>query len=76
MRKATPKQDFTPSKKCYAVSVMSTFGPLISLSCVGLILFVIWQIVTALNRISKSVEDIALTLRRMEIRESPLTPDH
>jgi ABC-type sulfate transport system permease component len=59
---------------------MNTLGTLIgllySLFFIGLILFVVWQVVTALNRISKSVEDIALTLRRMEIRESPLTPDH
>lgn len=67
-------------RKCYADSVMNTLGTLIgllySLFFIGLILFVVWQVVTALNRISKSVEDIALTLRRMEIRESPLTPDH
>ena len=40
----------------------------------GAIVFVIWLVVTAINRIAKGVEDIAETLRRIESKGSNAGP--
>lgn len=48
---------------------MPTIGFLIPLFYLAFVLFVIWQVISALNRISSSMADIAITLRRMESKE-------
>ncbi len=42
------------------------FGLMFVALYVAIVVFIIWQIISALNRISRGVEDIAHTLRRME----------
>lgn len=37
----------------------------------AVIVFIVWQVISALRRISKGVEDIAETLRRIETKEPP-----
>ena len=39
-----------------------------------LIVLIVWQVVSALNRTSRAVEDIAQSLRRLESRELHPTP--
>jgi len=45
---------------------MPVFSALAFVGYVGLVILVIWSIVAALNRIARTVEEIALTLRRIE----------
>ena len=56
---------------CCAESVMfplAAFG-ILPLLYLALIVYIVWQVVSALNQISRGVEDIAQTLRRMESKE-------
>jgi hypothetical protein len=46
----------------------SIVGGIFFLLYVALIVFIVWQVISALNRISRGVQDIAQTLRRMESR--------
>ena len=54
---------------CYTDPTMIAVAFLLPLIYVSFICFVVWQVISALNRISKGVEDIAVTLRRMESKE-------
>jgi len=44
----------------------SIFGMAVGLAYIALIVFIIWQVISALRRITRAVEDIAQTFRRME----------
>ncbi len=45
---------------------MHSIGPVFFLVYVALIVFVVWQVISALNRISRATEEISQTLKRME----------
>ena len=45
---------------------MVALGPLILLAYIAAIVLVVWQVISALNRIARGVEDIAYTLRGMQ----------
>jgi hypothetical protein len=47
---------------------------LLPLIYIAFIVWVFWQVISALNRISSGVEDIAITLRRMESKEPQPSP--
>jgi hypothetical protein len=64
-------------KGCYAEALMNGIGAISSIFALlylGLIIFVVWQVISSLNRISRGVEDIAITLRRMESKEQQPSP--
>ena len=58
------------AESCYADAVMGSamvaLGPLILLAYIAAIVLVVWQVISALNRIARGVEDIAYTLRSMQ----------
>jgi hypothetical protein len=41
----------------------------------ALMVFILWQVISQLNRIRKSVEEIAQTLRRIESKEPRSSPN-
>ena len=53
------------------VSFLSSFFGVI---CLGVIAYIVWQVVSSLNRTIKAVEEIAATLRRMESRDQTPAP--
>jgi hypothetical protein len=61
---------------CYAEAIMSAqhVGFFVLLAYVALIVFVVWQVIWALIRISRATVDIAQTLRRMELKRQDTTP--
>jgi hypothetical protein len=54
--------------------IASIAGIFFFLLYLGAFVFVIWLVVTALNRIGKGVEDISETLRRIESKGSNAGP--
>jgi len=54
--------------------IASIAGTFFFLLYFGAFVFVIWLVVTALNRIGRGVEDIAETLRRIESKGSNVGP--
>ena len=54
------------AEPCYADAVMAALGPIIALAYIAAIVLVVWQVISALNRIATGVEDIAYTRRGMQ----------
>ncbi len=56
-------------------SVGSFIGALFALLYLAIVVFIVWQVISALNGIRRGVDDIAQTLRRMESKEPQLHRD-
>jgi hypothetical protein len=51
-----------------AIMILNYLPLLVPLLYLALILLIVWYVISALHRISRGVEDIAQTLRRLESR--------
>jgi len=54
--------------------MMFGIGERFTLCYLAVLAYIVWQIISALNRISRGVEDIAQVLHRMESIQPPPTP--
>ena len=56
---------------CYAEAITTAIFYVFALLPLVLVLLIVWQVISSLNEISRSVADIAMTLRRIESKGSP-----
>jgi len=50
--------------RCYSVSMVNFSPFLILLAYIALFVWIVWQVISALNRMSRAFEDIAYTARQ------------